>query len=293
MRVYFTAFCLLFICNLFAQDQLPTADQIRQNIEEQIYAFKIAPQPIYKVENKAVWNGTDSIKVRLYYSKAGKKQRIIYNIHGGALVACNLDTHENICRLLANKTGSIVVALDYRKPPEFPYPASLNDCVTVLNWISKTAATWGGDTSNLVLVGDSGGGLLITALEIKQQGNIPVKKIALINPAVDLRTPGKGLYGLVTQMYLHGQSAQDSLVSPIVATNVSFFPPTLIITCEIDILKPHGLALNQKLQEARIPTTLIDIPKEYHLGGYWAAAHPNAQQAINETVKFILADKKE
>ena len=289
MKFYITIFNLLLVCNLFSQGKPPTADEIRQAISGQIYSYKIPPQPVYKVENTAVWNGIDSIKVRLYYPKAGKKQRIIYNIHGGALIACDLDTHDNICRLLANKTGSIVVALDYRKPPESPYPASINDCLTVLDWIWKTASSWGGDTSNLVCVGDSGGGLLITALEVKQQGHIPIKKNVLINPAVDLRSPPKGLYALVTQMYLHGQSANDSLVSPIIATNFSFFPPTLIVTCEKDILKPHGTELYEKLQQAHVFSKLVDIHNKDHLGEYWAAAHPEAQQAIDETVNFIMA----
>lgn len=290
MKLCITIFIALCVCNSYSQTKPPTAGEIRQDIAGQIYSLKIPPQPVYKVENSAVWNGTDSIKVRRYYPQAGKMQRIIYNIHGGALVAGDLDTHDNICRVLASKTGSIVVALDYRKPPESPYPASLDDCITVLAWIRKTAASWGGDTSNLVLVGESGGGLLITALQVKQQGKVPIRKIALINPAVDLRTPGGGLYGLVTQMYLHGQSAADSLISPIMASNVSFYPSTLIITCEKDILKPHGNDLYTKLQQAHVLSKLIDIPNHGHLGGYWAAAHPDAQQAIDETVKFILAE---
>ena len=289
MKVYITIFNLFLVCNLFSQGKPPTADEIRQAISGKINSLKIPPQPVYKAENTAVWNGTDSIKVRLYYPKAGKNQRIIYNIHGGALVACDLDTHDNICRVVANKTSSIVVALDYRKPPESPYPASLNDCISVLDWIWETASSWGGDTSNLVLVGDSGGGLLITSLEVKQQGHIPVRKIVLINPAVDLRTPGGGLYGLVTQMYLHGQSANDSLVSPILATNFSFFPPTLIVTSEKDMLKPNGTELYEKLQQAHVSSKLVDIPNKDHLSEYWAAAHPYAQPAIDETVNFIMA----
>jgi acetyl esterase len=287
MRIYFTLLYLGIIGSAFPQNGLPTAAQIRESISGEIHSFKIPPQSVHKVVNTAVWNGSDSIKVRLYFPQAGKNKRIIYNIHGGALVAGDLDTHDNICRVLASKTSSIVVAVDYRKPPEAPYPAGLDDCISVLNWIRKTASSWGGDPANLVLLGDSGGGLLITAMEVKMQGKIPVKKIALINPAVDLRTPGEGLYGLVTQMYLSGKSANDSLVSPILATNVSYFPPSLIITCANDLLKPQGMQWHEKLRRAQVAAKLTDIPNQDHLGGYWAAAHPDAQQAINETVKFI------
>ncbi len=281
---------LLFIINsAFSQNQAPTAQDIRGAIEGEIYSFKIPPVEVSRIENRAVWNGSDSIKVRLYFPDNKKTSHpIIYQIHGGALVAGNLNTHDNICRLMAMKTASIVVAVDYRKPPESPYPASLNDCITVLNWIQKTAPSWHGDLNNLTLLGDSGGGLLITSLTVKEKGKFPFKKIVLINPAVDLRTPGDDMYGLVTQMYLNGKSANDSLVSPILASDVSFMPPTLIITCEKDILKPHGVAWHDKLQHANVSVKLVDIKNEDHLGGLWAACHPKAKQAIDEVIKFIL-----
>jgi len=129
------AFCLVKF--LAAQNQMPTAQQIRQSIAGEIKSFNIPPAAIFKVENRVVVNGKDSIPIRIYYPKAGKKLRIIYHVHGGALVAGDLETHENICRVLANNTKSIVVAIDYRKPPEFPYPASINDCEFVLEWIKK------------------------------------------------------------------------------------------------------------------------------------------------------------
>ncbi|HTL10687.1 MAG TPA: alpha/beta hydrolase [Chitinophagaceae bacterium] len=292
MKQFLSIISFLIICVCTAQGQAPTADQIRQRIAQDVYSLKIAPAVVYKIDNRKVWTGEDSIAVRLYYPAPGKQQPIIYQVHGGALVAGNLDTHDNICRLLANRTHAIVVAVDYRKPPEAPYPASLNDCAAVLHWIIASAKTWGGDIRNLSLLGDSGGGLLITALAIKEQQALPVKKMVLINPAVDLRTPGEGLYGLVTNMYLQGQSANDSLVSPILAHNFAFFPPTLIITCEQDILKPHGQALYDKLQQAGVRTVISDIAGQDHLGSYWSATHPAAQGAIDKSVAFITGDQK-
>jgi acetyl esterase len=288
--IHIILFLSIFTFNwAFSQNQAPTATDIRQAIEGEIYSFKIPPVEVPKIENIAVWNGSDSVKVRLYFPDKSKiNHPIIYQIHGGALVAGDLNTHDNICRLMAMKTTSIVVAIDYRKPPESPYPASLDDCVTVLKWIQKTASSWYGDINNLTLLGDSGGGLLINSLTVKEKGSIPIKKIVLINPAVDLRNPGDQMYGLVTQMYLNGKSANDALISPILATDVSFLPTTLIITCEKDLLKAHGTAWNNKLQKANVSVKLIDIPNEDHLGGLWAVCHPKAKQAIDETIKFIL-----
>ena len=271
-----------------AQDGAPTPDQIRKGIANQIELFNIMPVEVDQVLNTSVQRGTDSIAVRVYIPKATEKpMRIIYNIHGGALIAGDLNTHDNISRLLASGTNSIVVALDYRRPPESPYPAGLDDCITVLQWIIQQAPSWKADASDIVLLGDSGGGLLAASLLVKTQKQFPIKKAVFINPAVDLRTPGEGLYGMVTQMYLNGRSANDSIISPITATNFSSFPPSLIVTCSDDELKPHGIILDEKIRAAGGMSKIVELPKEDHLGGLWSAGHPRAQQAIDATVEFI------
>jgi acetyl esterase len=290
MKLY-PLFCLLILSGLSSTSQMPTAAQIRQSISGDIQRMNVTPQAIYKVENKKVFTGKDSVDVRLYFPSAGKKQKILLNIHGGALVAGDLYTHDNISRVLANRTSSIVVAIDYHRPPESPYPAGLDDCAAVIEWIKKTAATWGGDAGNMSLIGDSGGGLFATSILVKEQASTPFKKVVFINPAVDLRTPGEGLYGLVTKMYLNGRSANDSIISPILATNFASFPPALIITCEKDELKPHGEQLYAKLEAAKVPVQIKEIPNMGHLAGYWSAAHADAQSAIDATVNFLQQSK--
>lgn len=273
------------------QSQLPSVADVRNSIEGEIYSFKIPPEKIFKVENKSLWSGADSIKIRIYYPNNKKKQRIIFNIHGGALIACDLNTHDNICRILSNKTKSVVVAVDYKKPPEFPFPAGINDCEFVLQWIKGNANSLNGDANNIVLTGESGGGLFVAALGVKLQNNLGVKKIVLINPAIDLRNYEQGPYALVCSWYLNKKDANDSLVSPITATKTSFFPPTLIVTSEKDYLKQQGTDFFTKLSSDGVNVKIVDITNQDHLGGYWAAGHTAAQQAIKETVNFIIVDK--
>ena len=271
----------------YRQPQPPSAADIRRVIEGQIYSFKIPKVEIFKMEDRVVMNGKDSIRVRIYYPAAGKSKRVIYNIHGGALIACDLETHDNISRILANKTGAIVVALDYRKPPEYPYPAGLDDCGVVLNWIKANAVSFGGDPKNLVLLGDSGGGLFIACLEVRWREKIGARAVVLINPATDLRNYDQGPYGYVTKMYLGDHDANDSLVSPLAARDFSYFPPTLIITSEKDPLRSQGVDFFKKLSAAGVNAKTVDMPGLGHLGGFWAAGHPKADSAIAETVNFL------
>lgn len=177
-----------------AQNQMPSVEQVRNMIEGDVYALKIKAEPIFKIEERTIWSGIDSIKIRIYFPDNNKKNRIIYNIHGGALVACDLNTHDNISRILANKTASVVVAVDYKKAPEFPFPTSIQNCEFVLQWIKNNTASLNGDANNIILTGDSGGGLFIASMAVKLQNNLGVKKIVLINPAVDLRNYEAGPY---------------------------------------------------------------------------------------------------
>jgi acetyl esterase len=292
MRIVCLLFCLLFFHSSYSQNGIPSAADIREAIAEEIKSFNIAPIPLYNVTDDLVITKGDSVKVRRYYAGKASRQPVIFFIHGGALVAGDLETHDNICRVLAERTKAIVVAIDYKRPPESPYPAGLNDCSNVLAWIKKKAASWGGDPNNIIVVGDSGGGLLATSLQVKEGKNAGFKKMILVNPATDLRNPGEGLYGLVTQLYLNGTSPDNPVISPITAKSFAAFPPTLIITCEKDILKEHGTQLQAKLQQAKVRVKLVDIPAQDHLGGLWAAAHPDAKIAIDETVSFISGTAK-
>ena len=280
------ALVIAFSCNSLYGQGLPTAPQVRQMIAGEIKQFGIKPAALAKTENVFVWNGVDSIPVRIYYPDNKPNHRVIYNIHGGALVGGDLDTHENISSQLAVRTQSVVVALDYRKAPEHPFPASIDDCETVLQWIKKNGAKMNADATNLVITGDSGGGLFATVLATKLKSGLGAKAICLINPAVDLRTPSQGLYTLVTKWYLGTHSATDSLASPILARDFSAFPPTLVITSGKDELKPHGEAIYEKIR-SYTTARLFNIPEEDHLGGLWAAAHPRASAALDEVVKFI------
>jgi acetyl esterase len=256
-------------------------------ISEQRASYNIKPEQVHKVEDKIVWTGSDSIKIRLYYPGANKNLRIIYNIHGGALVAGDLETHDNISRVLANRCNAIVVAVDYRKPPEAPYPSGLDDCMAVLNWIRINAKSFGGDGNNIIFLGDSGGGLFATSMQIRLQRTFIPLAIILVNPAVDLRNIQNPIYQLVASWYLNGRNASDSVISPTLAANVSFFPPTLIVTSEKDELKEQAVNFYNKLIGAGVKTQWLDLPAQDHLGGLWAANHPEAQKAINETVRFI------
>ncbi|CAN5397938.1 hypothetical protein BH09BAC4_BH09BAC4_29510 [soil metagenome] len=98
---------------------------------------------------------------------------------------------------------------------------------------------------------------------------------------------GADYYGLVTNWYLNGASPDNPLVSPILGNNFKDYPPSLIIVCEKDEIRQHGLTLAEKLKAANVSTQLIDLPGLGHLAGYWGAANPMATPAVDATVTYI------
>ena len=283
-RIYSLVFCLCAVF-MFAQDQV-SAKMIREMISQDVKNLNIKPENIFKTENKMV----DGIPVRLYFPDASKHKKIIYNIHGGALIGGDLETHENISRKLANKTQSVVIALDYRKAPENPFPKSLEDVAAVYRWIIKNQKEITGNSQPISVVGDSGGALLAAALQVKIKRDdllSNIAKVVYVNPAFDVRNPGNALYAKVAQWYLAGSDANSELASPMVTKDFSVFVPCLIIENEKDILLAQAKAFEEKLKLAKVPYETVLIPNEDHFGGLWAAAHPRTDLAFDRVAAFL------
>jgi acetyl esterase len=283
MKYLFLSLFLLISGIIIAQ---PTPEIVRQMISEGIKSLNITPENIFKIENKVV----NEVPVRIYYPSSEQQLPIIYNVHGGALVAGDLETHENISRRLANATNSIVVALDYRKAPENPYPKSLEDVVAIYSWIINNQISIGGKKAPISIVSDSGGCLLVAALQIQiknQKLSQAIDKVVYINPAFDLRETNDDFYKLVIEWYLSRADPNNELVSPITANDFSVFSPCLIVVNEKDILLPQGVDFSKKLNLLKIKNELVTIKDEDHFGVYWPAAHPVINQAFDYSVKFL------
>lgn len=104
------------------------------------------------------------IPVRYYYPKAtaaetiaaGTTPAIVY-VHGGGFVLGNLDTHDRVCRILAEKTGAVLVAVDYRLSPEAKFPSAVEEVAAVAHYLHERGAEHGIDGNRLSFAGDSGG----------------------------------------------------------------------------------------------------------------------------------------
>ncbi len=289
--------CIL-VNNAFSQQAF--ADTVRKMIETSVTNLHVAPIEVKNVKNTFVIDDNDTIFIRIYYPEEEGKLPVIYQIHGGALVAGDLNTHDNICRVLCKETNSIVVAVDYRRAPEYPYPAAIDDAFIVLKWISLNMKSLNGN-GKIILIGDSGGAGFVAAVCLKNiaaDHPIPILAEVLVDPALDLRTsaPGYKTYADFVQMYLPDSSkANESFASPIVSNYLNKLPPTYIVVCEKDELIEDGLLFYNKLKSAGVQTALFEQKGTGHYSEYWCAAHPLVKPGLDfviEKINRTIADSK-
>ena len=238
-----------------------------------------APQLASITDRKITVRDGAKIEVRIYKPTFDKILPVIVYYHGGGWVFGNLESSDAGCQLLAEKAEAIVVSVDYRLAPEYPFPIPLHDAYDSLVWVYENILQFGGDTTRLSVAGDSAGGNLATVVAyLAATLNGPaIQAQALIYPVVniDFTTASYSAYGehygldkqgmqWFAGHYTDGQNYKDPLVSPLQIEDVSVLPKTIIIAAEADVLYDEGLAYAQKLADAGVSVEHINMTGLIH-----------------------------
>ncbi|MEQ9297052.1 MAG: alpha/beta hydrolase [Cyclobacteriaceae bacterium] len=280
----------LVIFNIRAQ---PNPYDIRESIAESCETINTAPANVFRILNKEISSGDFTIPIRVYYPTNEDSLPIIFQIHGGAWIGGNLETHDNICRRLAVETNSVVVAIDYRRPPEHQFPTALNDCLFVLEWIEANEEMLRGN-GRIFLIGDSAGGGLAPALCIKNMtSDTPVKIDGqiLINPATDLRAESSSYktYKVFIDWYVpFERDKSNSLISPLLFNKFGQLPKSIIVVSENDEIRDEGIQFHQKMIERGNSSIILELEEIGHLGPLWAGNSERVDLAFG----FIVAEYK-
>lgn len=226
--------------------------------------------PVHSVEARTVTSGDGDIPVRVYTPHEADEYDVIVYLHGGAFFLGSLETHDGVARNLANATGHRVVSVGYRRAPEAPFPAGLDDCRAVVRWVAEHGQEIGWNGRNLAVVGDSSGATFAAVLAADE--GAPVTHQVLLYPSLDLdfdterfpslRENGKGYFVEYESMlafnafYIEGgANPADPRVSPFKRESLAGLPPALIITAEYDPMRDEGEAYAKRLQDAGVPAT--------------------------------------
>ena len=257
----------------------------RESLEAAI-AKKTKPDYLGEIKNLSITGPHGDLSLRTYTPNISRKMEAIFFIHGAGFVAGSLESHDNICRKLSQESSQVVIAVDYRLAPEYKYPIQLNECYHVLAWIAQHNEQLN-ITDTISLAGDSAGGCLAAACALKAayEGRYKIARQLLINPFLKFDDPGKNIK--FRDSYVNTKNEwKDPLASPFFG-EPDKFPPTLIINCEHDDLNSQGELFANKLLDAGVRLKEIQIKKSGHLGSQFAAATPEADEAILACIEFL------
>ncbi|MGI5282540.1 alpha/beta hydrolase [Nonomuraea polychroma] len=249
-----------------------TPDQARQGLRLQIPLLG-PPEHVAKTEDRTIRLPGRQTPIRIYTPAGSGPFPIVVFFHGGGFVLGGLDTHDGLCRSLANGAEAVVVSVDYPLAPEHKFPAAPDACFAATQWVAENADNIEGDATRIAVAGDSAGGNLaaVVAHMARDRGGPALLFQLLIYPDLDFRRTNAsirelaGKYGNITRdgqhwfmdHYLNSEDEKlDRRVSPLLAPDLAGLPATLIITAEYDALRDEGEQYGQKLKEAGVPVTV-------------------------------------
>lgn len=231
------------------------------------------PETVAHVEDHILPLADEDIRIRIYTPEGEHPFPILMFFHGGGFVLGDLDTHDGLCRGLANGAESIVVSVDYPRAPERKFPAAPDVCFAATQWVADHAADIGGDPVRIAVGGDSAGGNLATVVArmARDHGGPVLVFQLLIYPDLDFRRTNysireyAGKYGNISRATQHWfmdnyltteEEKLDPRVSPLLAPDLAGLPPTLLITAQYDALRDEGEEYGRRLEAAGVPVTV-------------------------------------
>jgi acetyl esterase len=231
------------------------------------------------------------------YAPADPLATVVW-FHGGGWVIGGLETHDAMCRTLANAAQATVVSVAYRLAPEHPFPTPLEDAWTALRWV---AATYSGVP--LVVGGDSAGGNLaaVCALRARDRGGPALALQVLVYPITDHdlatrsyleRGDGPGLTRRSMEWFWDQYVADPAdranpEISPLRAADLSGLPPAVLVSAEHDPLLDEGRAYAQRLRDAGVAVTAHHYDDMTHPFFAFVNVYERSTEAVERVAEDI------
>ena len=224
------------------------------------------PQPVAEVRDQTIPGPAGDIPVRIYRPDGSGLPILVY-AHGGGFVFCDLDSHDGLCREIANRTPAVVVSVAYRLAPEHRWPAAADDFYAATQWAADNASSLGGDAGRVAVGGDSAGGNLaaVTALMARDRGGPTLAAQLLLYPvlAADFDTKsyrlfGRGYYNPRPAMqwywdqYVPTKADRVHPYATPLNAELHDLPPAVLVIAGHDPLRDEALAYAAELEAAGV-----------------------------------------
>lgn len=280
-----------------------TADEWKAQIDAASAAIlSQLPALREKLDVKVEATIIDGVKVHLVTPQSvapGNQNRLLVHVHGGCFMSFPGESGTLEAILMAGFGRFRVISIDYRMPPEHPYPAALDDAITV--WKAATKMTAAG---NMAIFGTSAGGNLTLAMILRaKQENLPLPgAIAAGSPMSDLSNRGDSFHtnAMVDNVlvapgmncdhraaqYAAGRDLKDPLLSPIYG-DLRDFPPTILTSGTRDLLLSSTVRMHRALRHARVEAVLQVFEGQSHAQYMRDASAPETREAFDEIALFF------
>lgn len=288
---------------MFASIENLSIPEQRATIKEMFYVPENQLEAIEKIEDQVILGKHGTINIRLFTPNNTGHLPVIVYFHRGGWVYGSIQESEMICRRLANETGAIVAAVEYRLSPENKFPIPLEDCYDAAYWISKNASTFSGNPEKIILCGESAGGNLAAAVALMtlKTKQFTVAGQLLIYPVLTNElekkhydnSPDKSLLSYENMqffwnMYLSSvEEGNNPFASPLKNENFSGLPSCFIITAEYDALKHEGAAYKEALQKAGVKVQSENYPGVIHGFLDLPLADAIKKEAIKDIARWV------
>ena len=280
---------------------------MRRAIVELARLVDVIDVPVRAADDREIPGPGSSLPIRIYTPMTGGAGALpapVY-FHGGTGVFCGIETHDGLCRMLANESACRVVSVGYRLAPEHKFPAAVEDSYVAAQWIYDHSAELGIDPRRLVVAGDSAGATLAAVVCQRARGPAgpDIALQVLICPVTDVHadTESRRLFGqgyffdtaTLTWALGHylksGTDVSDPRISPLRADDFGGLPAAHIHTAEFDPFRDEGKDYAEALAKAGVPVRYVCHQGMIHHFYCMAGAIPSSRSAIRSIGNDIKA----
>ncbi|MFN4122473.1 MAG: alpha/beta hydrolase [Flavobacteriales bacterium] len=253
--------------------------------------------PLFRDQVKVQHTDLEGIPCGIFTPKVIKQEAVLLYLHGGGFSVCNYRMYTHLISAISLESGIEVFAIDYRLAPEHPFPNGLDDCVRAFQIIRDKHPE-----ARIFIGGDSAGGGLTfsTALKLKQLGEKMPDKLFAFSPWADLRITADSFTEKAksdplidgssakkwAERYLHGESAENPLASPVLG-DFKDFPPCLIHVGEDEVLLDDSLLLVDRLKSYGIEVHFKQWEGMMHVFQIMVPMLDEAKQSLKDLKAFL------
>lgn len=302
------AHCLQRFAQLDAQTPTPQLDYVQRRrllSELQARLLRTQPLPGITVHNHFIAAAGREIAVRSYMPAQRASGQTLVWLHGGGWMVGSLDTHDDLCEHLAHYSGHTVLSVHYRRTPENPFPAAVDDAQAVLQWLHQMQGVLPFAQPQVLLGGDSAGGHLALATATRavlqpasHQAHVqalllfyPCLLPAQDNASMHAFAQGFGLTDTAMHQYWQALGGtQDALRTPSLCEDaLPCLPPMVIMTASHDILRDEAEDFARHMQALQQGPHVLMQRAEGMVHGFarMLASSPAARQHVEAACQLL------